>query len=370
MLESPGKTSDGHVEEKGAGAIALTADTLVAQVTAVLAGWNMPLDLARTTAEVMVDADLAGIDSHGISMLPTYETQLRDGRLHVQGRPAVTRDGPATALVDAGGGLGHPAAVESMRLATDKAARLGVGLVAVRNSRHFGAAGYYAGLAAQRGMIGLVTTSARTVCVPPARAAVPRLATNPLAFAAPAGRNRPFLLDMSTSTAAVNKVKVFGYQNRRLPAGWVLDGGGNSVRDAGEAMRHIRGGRGGGLTPLGGTSEMAGHKGYGLGMMVQILSATLSGAVEEPDAVGHFLMAVDPRAFRDDGAFEADLDEMVDLMHATPALDPELPVLVPGDPEAAARERRLREGISLPNALLDQLRGVCERAEVPFLLAE
>jgi LDH2 family malate/lactate/ureidoglycolate dehydrogenase len=345
-------------------------DTLVAQVTAVLAGWNMPVDLARTTAEVMVDADLAGIDSHGISMLPIYETQLRDGRLHVHGRPAVTREGPVTAVVDAGGGLGHPAAVESMRLATDKAAQAGVGLVAVRRSRHFGAAGYYAALAAQRGMIGLVTTSARTVCVPPARGAVPRLATNPLAFAAPAGRNRPFLLDMSTSTIAVNKVKVFGYQDRRLPAGWVLDGGGNSVRDAREAMLHIRGERPGGLTPLGGTPEMSGHKGYGLGMMVQILSAILSGADDEPDAVGHFLMAVDPGAFRDKGAFEADLDEMIDLMHDTPALDPELPVLVPGDPEAAARERRLREGISLPDALVDQLRGVCERAGVQFLLGE
>lgn len=354
-----------------------SSDRLTEQVAAVLTAWGLPPDLVATTAEVIVDADLAGIDSHGVSMLPGYESLLRQGGLDVTARPEVRRDGPVAALVDAGRGLGHPAGVVAMRLAMDKARRMGVGLVCVDRSRHFGAAGYYASLAAQHRMIGLVTTSARTVCVSPTRGAQPRLPTNPLAFAAPAGRHRPFLLDMSTSTVAINKVKVYGYHGRQLPDGWVLDDSGAPIRDAQLAMRSIRSGDRGGLTPLGGTAEMASHKGYGLGLMVQILSATLAGAdfpgagasPGDPD-IGHFFLAIDPQLFRDEGAFEADLDQAIDELHATPPTDPELPVLVPGDPEAASREQRLRDGIPVPAVLRDQLREVCVRAGAPYLLHE
>jgi LDH2 family malate/lactate/ureidoglycolate dehydrogenase len=353
----------------------IAADVLREQARSVLTAWGLPPGPASTTATAMVDADLAGIDSHGVSMLPTYEALRAAGHLHLDAVPTTVRRTAVTALLDAGGGLGHPVAVSAMGIAVDMALEQGVGVVAVRNSHHFGATGYYASLAAARGVVGLVTTSARTVCVTPTRGREPRLPTNPLAFAAPAGRNRPFLLDMSTSTVAVNKVKVHGYLDRPLPDGWVVDGGGEPVRDPHDAMRVLRESDVGGLTPLGGTPAMSSHKGYGLGVMVQVLSATLSGAAlaatrgaDDPEDIGHFFLAVDPRAFREPGEFEDDLDELVDVLRATAPVDPDLPVLVPGDPEAAARQERLRRGVPLSDALRDQLRAVCRRAGVDFRL--
>jgi LDH2 family malate/lactate/ureidoglycolate dehydrogenase len=351
--------------------------TLEAQIRAVLQAWGFPPDSAGTAAAAMVHADVSGIDSHGISMLPMYE-QLRDrGELVPTARATTVRDATVTAVIDAGGGLGHPAAVAAMRLAVEKARAHGVGVVSVRNSQHFGAAGQYAALATEHGLIGLVTTSARTLSVVPTRGALPRLGTHPIAFAAPARRNGPFLLDMSTSTVAVNKIKVYGYHDRPLPAGWVLDGAGTPVQDPEEGMRLVQSPGAGGLTPLGGTGEMSSHKGYGLAVMVQILSATLCGAAfaaaredGEPIDIGHFFLALDPAAFREDGRFEDDVDDVLDLLRATPPADPERPVLVPGDPEATARDQRLREGIALSDVLVEQLRQICARAGAPFLLDE
>lgn len=351
------------------------AGTLEAQTLAVLLAWGLPPDCAETAAAAMIHADLTGIDSHGISMLPMYEGLRDRGDLVPTARPTTVRDTTVTAVIDAGGGLGHPAAMAAMHLAADKAQAHGVGVVSVRNSHHFGAAGQYAAVAAERGLIGLVTTSARSVSVVPTRATVSMLPTNPIAFAAPARRNPPFLLDMSTSTVAVNKIKVYGYDERPLPPGWVLDGDGTPVQDPNRALRLVQSPGPGGLTPLGGTAELSSHKGYGLAMMVQILSATLCGAAfaaagaeGEPVDIGHFFLALDPAAFREDGRFEDDLDDALDLLRATPPADPQRPVLIPGDPEALAREQRLRDGVPLSDVLVDQLREICGRAGTPFLL--
>ncbi len=357
----------------------VSAERIRQQITAILSAWGMNADLVRSTTEVMVETDLAGVDSHGISMLMLYEELRSAGKLNLQAHPAIVREGPVTALLDADAGLGHPAGVMGMELAIKKALSMGVGAVSVFNSHHFGAAGYYAALAAKKGLIGLVTSSARTVCVVPTRAALPMLGTNPIAFAAPTRRNRPFLLDMSTSTVAANKVKVYDLNHKPIPPGWVQDEHGAPVTDAALALDTIFRREGGGLTPVGGTAEMRSHKGYGLGVLVQILSATLSGgsfgpirvktqAKDEPDNVGHFFLALDPKMFRPEGAFEGDLDALVDELHRTPAADPALPVLVAGDPEAEAREQRLREGIPLPQTLSDKIRAICQRCGVPFVL--
>jgi LDH2 family malate/lactate/ureidoglycolate dehydrogenase len=292
------------------------------------------------------------------------------------------RETPVTALIDADAGLGHPAAVMGMKLAIDKALAASVGIVCVRNSHHFGAAGYYAALAPKRGLIGLVTSGTRTISTVPTRSSIPLLGTNPIAFAAPTRRNRPFLLDMATATVAANKVKVYDLNNKPIPAGWVVDEHGASVTDAAKGVQIIHERsmeEGGGLTPLGGVPEMSSHKGYGLGMLAHILGATLSGAsfspirvktqqTKDPDNLGHFFMALDPKAFRDEGEFENDLDAAIDVLHHAPPVDPDAPVLVHGDPEAATRERRLREGIPIPRKLADQIRAICERCGAPFVL--
>ena len=355
------------------------AETIRAQVVAVLTAWGMDPALVRTTAEVMLETDLAGVDSHGLSMLMDYDASRRAGKLNLQARPRIVRENPVTALVDADAGLGHPAAVMGMELAIAKAKAAGVGVVAVRNSHHFGAAGYYAALASAQGLVGLVTSATRTINVVPTRARKALLGTNPIAFCAPAGRNRAFRLDMATSTTANNKVRVYGLNGRTLPEGWAVDGKGDPVRDPAEASRLIRAGEEGGLTPLGGRAETASHKGYGLAMMAHILGGVLSGASfsplrtrtqrpGDPDNLGHFFMALDPGAFREEGAFEADLDDALDVLRAAPPADPALPVLVPGDPEAASREARLREGIPVPRRLADQLRAVCEGCGAAYLL--
>ena len=357
----------------------VSAEKVRAQIAAILSAWGMDADLVRTTTEVMLETDLAGIDSHGISMLMMYEKLRTAGRLNLKAKPVIVRENAVTALVDADAGLGHPAGVMGMELAIEKAQAMGVGAVSVFNSHHFGAAGYYATLAADQGLIGMVTSSARTICVVPTRAAVPVLGTNPIAFAAPARRNRSFLLDIATSTVAANKVKVYELNQESLPPGWVTDKHGAPITDAALARDTLFKGEGGGLTPVGGTADMRSHKGYGLGVMAQILSATLSGAsfrpvqaktqgADEPDNVGHFFLALDPKMFRPEGAFEDDLDTVIDVLHQTAPVDPALPVLVAGDPEAEERKLRLREGIPIPAALAEQISAICGRCGVPFVL--
>jgi LDH2 family malate/lactate/ureidoglycolate dehydrogenase len=352
------------------------------QIASILTAWGMESGLVRTTAEAMVETDLAGVDSHGISMLMDYERSKMKGKLNLNARPRIVRENAVTALVDADAGLGHPAAVMGMELAIEKAFAMSVGVVSVFNSHHFGAAGYYAALAPKRGLIGLVTSGTRTINTVPTRAAVPVLGTNPIAFAAPARRHRPFLLDMATATVAANKVKVYDLNGKPIPAGWVMDERGQPITDPAKALHVIHDApkeQGGGLTPVGGTPEMSSHKGYGLSLLAHILGGTLSGGSfspirvrtqrpQDPDNIGHFFMALDPKAFRDEGAFEEDLDAVIDVLHGAKPVDPHAPVLVHGDPEALTREQRLREGIPIPKKLADQIRAICERAGVPFVL--
>ena len=354
-----------------------------AQIATILAAWGMREDLARITTQAMVETDLSGVDSHGIAMLTDYEASRARGKLDLNAEPRIVRENAVTALVDAGAGLGHPAAAKGMDLAIAKAKAMGVGVVSVFNSHHFGAAGCYARMALAHGLIGLVTSATRSINTVPTRGTIPVLGTNPIAFAAPAHRNRPFVLDMATATAAANKVRVHELKGKPLPPGWVLDGSGAPVTDATAATDILfrrAANSGGGLAPLGGAEQTAGYKGYGLAVMAHILGGVLSGAsfsplrvktqkASDPDNLGHFLMALDPGVFRPEGEFENDLDEVIDVLHATPPVDPERPVLVAGDPEAAAREQRLREGIPIPESLVEKLRGICERCDAAFVLA-
>jgi LDH2 family malate/lactate/ureidoglycolate dehydrogenase len=286
---------------------------------------------------------------------------------------AVERETAVTALVDGGGGLGHYPSVTAMRLACDKAEAAGVGVVAVRNSHHYGAAGPYAEMAARRGLLGMSMTAVARPTVVPLYGADAMFGTNPIAFAAPAEHNQPFLFDVATSTAAVGKLTLASRQGKPVPEGWALDDAGRPVTNADEALVHRR------LTPLGIDRVMGGHKGYGLAMMVEILCTTLSGAkfgplreLRDPDAarhdVGHFFLAINPDAFRAPGAFEADLDEMIDALRATRPVDPAEPVQVAGDPEYRARETRAREGIPLTAKLAEELREIARNANAPYLL--
>jgi LDH2 family malate/lactate/ureidoglycolate dehydrogenase len=208
------------------------------------------------------------------------------------------------------------------------------------------------------------------------------LGTNPIAFAAPAKRHRPFVLDMATSSVAANKVRVYELRGDSIPSGWVTDENGKPVTDSHQAMTIISDATkspGGGLAPLGGTPEMSSHKGYGLAMMVHILGGTLSGSSfspirvktqrpEDPDNLGHFFCVIDPAVFRDPDDFKDDLDAVIDVLHGTPAADPSQKVLVHGELEEQSRQDRQANGIPMPPALAEQIRELCEQVKVPYLL--
>jgi LDH2 family malate/lactate/ureidoglycolate dehydrogenase len=357
------------------------AATIREQLVSVLGAWGMSEEHAGTTAEMMVETDLRGVDSHGVSMLPTYDREFRAGRLNMRPTFKTLREGPAFALVDADASLGHPVSVHAMHLAIDKCRDSGVAVVSVVNSHHFGAAGCYARLAADRGVIGMVTSSTRGVTMVPTFGAEPVMGTNPLAFAAPARRNQPFQLDMATTTVAAGKVKVYKLNHRPVPPGWVVDDRGQAITDPEQAFGYVFDRPEGGITPLGGAREVGGHKGYGLAVMVHILGGALAGASfspirnrtqkpSDPHNIGHFFMAIDPRAFRGEGEFEDDLDQVIDTLHDAKRVDPAQPVLVAGDPERATRQERLRDGVPVPDDLMEQLRTVAKDANVPFVLGD
>ena len=355
------------------------AERVQAQTRGVLEAWGMSADDAEVTAGLMTEADLRGVDSHGISMLPSYERQIAKGQMRARAEARILRESPATALIDAGAGFGHPVSARAMNLAVDKCLRTGVAVVSVVNSSHFGAAGAYSSIASERGCIGMVTSATRGVLMVPTFAAEAVMGTNPVAFAAPAGRNPSFELDMATTTVAMNRVKVHELTRTRLPEGWVVDGAGRAVTDSEEAMQLLDEESKGGLTPLGIDRELGGHKGYGLAVMVHILGGVLSGASfspvrnrtqkpGDPNDLGHFFLAIDPRAFRPEGEFERDLDEVIDTLHGAAPSVPGRPVQVAGDPERATREERLRDGVPLADDLVALVRAVAERAGAAVLL--
>lgn len=351
-----------------------------AQIEAVLRAWGMTERNVSTSAQVMIETDLMGVDSHGISMLMLYDVMNQAGQINVAAEPRIVRESATTALIDGAAGLGHPAAFLGMNLAIEKALRSDVGAVSVFNSHHYGAAGYYAQMAAERGLVAMVTSSTRLVTLVPTLGAQAVLGTNPFAFAAPAGRQPPVILDIATSVVAANKVKVYALQGKDLPQGWIVDSNGVPVTDSAEAYRLLFERFEGGLAPVGGDgTTLGGHKGYGLAVFAQIFSSTLGGGSfspvrnrtqkpSDPDNIGHFFLALNPTAFRPFADFCADIDQLVETLHGTKPADSARPVLVPGDPERQSRAERIASGIPLPRSLLDCLRTIARSAGAPFLL--
>jgi len=335
------------------------AQRLEQQVSSVLRSWGMSdPDVAVATGHI-VYPDLHGIDSHGCGMLLQYQRWLDQGLLNMRPEIRIVTEDETTALIDGGGSLGHVPADRAMRLAIEKCASHGLAAVAVRNSNHFGAAGSYAAIAAERGLIGLATTNVRVPALVPTHGTEAKLGTNPIAFAAPGLRNRPFLLDMSTSTVPVGKLATAWRTGRPIPRGWALDRAGRPVTQPRKAIRLRR------VTPLGGERATGGHKGYGLATMVEILSAVLPGAF---GGVGHFFLAIQPQRFLAGDGFGAALDTLLDGLRASGRRDPGQPVQVAGDPEHAAAERIAATGITLSRATVEDIRAVCAKSGAPFLL--
>lgn len=321
---------------------------------------GVPADDAVVTADVLVAANLRGIDSHGVARLKRYVDGLRDGVMLARPNIEIVHQTPGTALVDGGAGLGQPVGVRGMKLAIKKAQNVGVGFVAVRNSNHYGIAAYYSMMALEHEMIGISMTNA-AVLVVPTFGKDAMLGTNPISVAAPAGEERPFVLDMATSTVPRGKLEVYDRQEKPLPLGWATDEHGVATTDAHRVLDNLLARAGGGLLPLGGEGELfRGYKGYGLVLLVDILSGVLPGAgyantiypkTSEgkplPADVGHFFGAIRVDAFRPLNEFKVTMDDIIRRLKGSAKAEGAERIYIHGEKEAEEEERRRREGIPL-----------------------
>ena len=362
------------------GEIEVQAEDLRHFCRRVFESLDVPAEDAAITAEVLVAADLRGVDSHGVVRLRRYVDGLRNGIMLAHPKVEVVRETAATALLDGGGGLGQPIGARAMRLAMDKAQGVGAGFVAVRNSNHYGIAGYYAMMALEQDLIGLSMTNASPLVVPTfGRDAI--LGTNPLSLAAPANQERPFVLDMATSVVPVGKLELYHLLGKPIPKGWATDEKGLATTDPGLAVRNVRQRLGGGLLPLGGEGEeLGGHKGYGLALMVDILCGVLSGAGfadrlpdwgqrgrKDPDNLGHFFGALRVEAFRPLEEFKADMDEIIRRLKGSPKAQGQSRIYIHGEKEWEMAEKRGREGIPLPAPVVESLEKVGQEVGVKSL---
>ena len=324
---------------------------------------------AEQAAEILLLADLRGVASHGLGRLAGFVKRIQEGFDRPNAPLETIRETPSTLSLDGNLGCGLLIGPEAMRRTIAKASDTGICMTTVRRSNHFGIAGTYACMATAEGMGGMAMTNSTRLVVP-TFAKEPRLGTDPIAFAVPTS-SEPFVIDMSTSTVAWGKIEIARRAGLPIPEGWAVDGDGRATTDPTQVK---------GLTPLGGTRELSGHKGYGLGMMVEILTGPLAGNVwsnhvaraweqTEPPGTGHFFMAWRIDAFRDPDEFRLEMDTMIRELHETPVADDAPgPVLAPGDPEAESERRNRKEGVPVAPGLILELRDLAERLNIahPF----
>jgi len=340
---------------------------------------EVPNGDARIVADVLVAADLRGIDSHGVARLRRYVNSLRSGMARPRAQERILAETPTTTVIDAGAGLGHPVSYRAMQKAILKAKEYGSGFVTVRNSNHYGIAGYYAMMALEHDCIGMSMTNASVLVVPTfGRNAM--LGTNPIAVAAPAGQERPFVLDMATSVVPRGKLEVYERLEKPIPLGWATDAAGIPTTDAGQVLQDSRQGAGGGLLPLGGAGELlSGHKGYGLALWVDVFCGVLAGAAyadlvyprtEEgkplPSQIGHFFGAWRVDAFRPVDEFKAAMDDLQRRLKSAPKAEGASRIYIHGEKEYEETERRLRDGIPLNPKVAADLRALGKELGITY----
>lgn len=318
-------------------------------MTRVLVKAGARAEDAAIVADVLLAADMRGVESHGIIRLfPYYAHRLLKGLVNPEAKMKVVAEGVASLALDASNGLGHPAAYQAMQRCIDKAAKAGVAVTTVCNSNHYGIAGYYAMMALPHDMIGLSFTNARSL-VAPTYGKTAILGTNPIAVAAPGGKDRPYVLDMATSIVPVGKITVHEKAGREIPYGWGIDREGVVTTDPSKVFN------GGALMPLGGTDLMRGYKGYGLGLMVEILAGLLSGAafgtLVDPDdsqaisKIGHCFIALRIDAFRPVDEFKRDFDRLIGQLKNSPKAAGHDRIFIHGEKEFERAEQCQVRGV-------------------------
>jgi LDH2 family malate/lactate/ureidoglycolate dehydrogenase len=333
---------------------------------------------ARLSADVLLKSDLRGIDSHGVARLTGYVRLWEKKRINTNPDIKIVHQTATTATIDGDAGLGLVVAPFAMRVAIEKAEKYGSGWVSVRNSNHFGIAGYHALMAVEKDMIGFAMTNASPL-VSPTYSSERLLGTNPMCYAFPAGKYPPVIVDMATSAAANGKLEIAQRAGKQVPEGWIQDKEGNPTTDP-HALKS-----GGALLPLGSDPEHGSHKGFGLSATVDILSAVLSGAnygpwvppfvafLEPPTdpvglGIGHFVGAMRVDGFRPVDEFKAHLDNWIERFKSSATIYPNQKVVIPGEPETAAEAERKQNGIPLVDAVVNDLNELAGKLGVEKLI--
>lgn len=319
---------------------------------------------ADIVSDVLIESDRRGIDSHGIGRLkPIYIDRLRDGIMNAVTKVDLVRDRKATAVMDGNNGLGHVVSVQAMGLAIQKAKQHGLGMVAVRNSTHYGIAGYYAGMASRAGMIGITGTNARP-SIAPTFGVENMLGTNPLTIGMPSDEDFPFVIDCATSVTQRGKIEVYGRANKPLPPGWVIDETGKTRTDTQQVLVDLTKGKAA-LTPLGGLGEDGGgYKGYGYATVVEILCAALQNGAylkmlngfdekgkKIPYPLGHFFIAIDIEEFIELDRFKAITGDILRQLRASIKAPGAERIFTPGEKEWLAWQYRKVHGCPVPPSL-------------------
>jgi L-2-hydroxycarboxylate dehydrogenase (NAD+) len=328
---------------------------------------------AHVVADVLAAADLRGIESHGVARLESYYVgRIRSGHLKPRPNYSIVRESPTSIVYDADNGLGHPVSKMAMEAVIAKAREFGAAFGAVRNSNHYGIAGYYAMMALEHDMIGMSSTnSVKYAAATFGREVV--LGTNPFAFAVPAGNEPAFVLDFATTTVPKGKLEVHKRKHKKLEPGWAIDADGNMTYDPDEALR-------GALLPLGGFgTEGGGHKGFGMGLLADILCGVLSGGCFGPTlpfadetkegAISHWFGAFRIDGFRDVDEFKADMDAELRYFKESSAARGAQRIMVAGEPEILKAAYHRQYGIPVHGKVWEGLQRLASELDIPFDLA-
>ncbi|MES3016922.1 MAG: Ldh family oxidoreductase [Bacteroidota bacterium] len=355
-----------------------TEDTLRKFTISIFTKMGCSDEHAKLATDVLIKSDLRGIDSHGVARLSGYVRLWEKKRINARPNIRVVHETPTTATVDGDAGLGLVVAPFAMKVAIEKAEKYGSGWVSVKNSNHFGIAGYHTMLALEKDMIGFAMTNASPL-VAPTFANERMLGTNPMCYAFPAGKYPPVIIDMATSSAANGKLEIAQRSGKPVPDGWIQDKDGKSSTDPHELKK------GGSLLPLGSDRDHGSHKGFGLSATVDILSAVLSGANYGPwvppfvaflepsdnpvgDGIGHFLGAMRVDGFRPVDEFKFHLDNWIERFKSATPVSAEQGVIIPGEPELLAEKERKISGIPIIDAVYNDLNEVAEKLGVGGLM--
>ncbi len=333
----------------------------------VFQGYKFTEEESKQITDVLLAADLSGIESHGVQRLIRYHKEITGGLVKIDAKPEVVFETPLSAVIEGNDCMGQVLGVQAMNLAIEKAKKTGFGMVTVRNSNHYGIAGYYTKLAAEQGLIGLSMTNTEAIMVPTfGRQAM--LGTNPIAFAMPA-EPTIYSFDAATTVVPRGKLEVYVKRGNGLPLGWALDENGHDSDDADRVLKNIIAKTGGGILPLGGSGEMtSGYKGYGFAMLCEIATAILSGGTtsnyiyKTPGRanIAHCFIALDHGMFGDKKEIEANFSKYLQEVRDSDKAEGQDRIYIHGEKEAEAHARVLAEGVSVNDKTYSEMQMIAE----------